>query len=323
MDPAAELAPAAKADDYGPLGRVVACPEDYSPALLVGISRMRGRSLLGLHKQSLLPFLGVDVWSLYEASWLDGSGKPRRLLLELVIACTSPNLVESKSLKLYLNSLNFKRFASDEDALDTIKADVGSVLGGAEHVVQLLARELYQGAAEPPTLLQTWWDEHLGRHCFSQPEPPENSAPWQLIDGESIGDLPDEMFGEPDESLLRTNIVADAPVEIEEALVTHLLRTLCPCTSQPDWGSLLIKYVGEPIDRAGLLRYVCMMRREVGFHENAVEKVFLAIKARCQPKKLQVTGRFMRRGGIDINPTRAFGYSTESASPPKVRVPGQ
>jgi len=311
-------------DGYGPLGRVVACPESYDASLLVPIPRSRGRTSLGVRDESPLPFSGNDSWTLYEASWLQSTGKPRRLVLQLDISASSPHLVESKSLKLYMNSLNFKRFASDEDAMSTIKADVGRAVGG-ECYTQLCMRELCRDADEPPLPIQTWWDGTA--NVFSTENYDPDGHPWELIDGEDIGELSDCAFGEPDEGLLhtdpRTTLIFKTNVVVEEQLVTHLLRTLCPCTSQPDWGSLFIQYEGEPIDRPALLRYICMMRREVGFHENAVEKVFLAIQSRCRPQKLRVTGRFMRRGGIDINPTRFSGYTARKLAGPQLRVPGQ
>ena len=139
--------------DYGPLGRTVPCPDSYDPSLLTSIPRSRGRSQLGLGDQAPLPFSGYDIWTLYEASWLRSTGKPRRVILEMALVATSPFLVESKSLKLYCNSLNFKRFASDEDALSTIRADVGRAIGCDEGVA-LGLRELSASLTEPPPLLQ-------------------------------------------------------------------------------------------------------------------------------------------------------------------------
>ncbi|KAL1515255.1 hypothetical protein AB1Y20_001889 [Prymnesium parvum] len=272
--------------DYGPLGRTVAPPESYDPSVLAPIPRERGRSLLRLDPSAPLPFHGTDVWTLYEASWLLGA-KPRRLILEMRVSASTPCLVESKSLKLYLNSLNFTPFASDAAAIDTIRADVGRVVGGE---VELRARELL-AEEEPPALREG---------C---------GGGWECIDGAQL----EEAKGE---ALLRAE-----GEEVEEALVSHLLRTLCPCTGQPDWGSVLVEYAGPRIDRSGLLAYVCAMRREVGFHENAVEQIFLAIREGCRPRKLRVTGRFFRRGGIDINPTRAVGYAEDEA--PACRIPGQ
>lgn len=257
------------ADDFGPLGRTVACPEEYSPSLLTPIPRQRGRALLGLEANETLPFRGCDVWTLYEASWLTSTGKPRRLVVDMTIPAETLNLVESKSLKLYMNSLNFKRFASDEEAFCTIRADVGHTLGCDADAVQLRARELSAPSDEPQPLLQR------GSGGRDLTTPLRGTPLWLLLDEEDV-DIPEAAFGEPDGSLLRCGGAADAPCEeqlVEERLVTHLLRTLCPCTSQPDWGSLLVEYEGRPIERGALLRYVCSMRREVGFHENAVRRV--------------------------------------------------
>ena len=261
--------------DKGPLGKKVDAPDEYSPHVLFPIPRMRGRSLLGLAEHEQLPFEGEDTWTAYELSWLNKTGVPRRGLLELCIPCTTPNLVESKSLKLYLNSLSFKRFSTEAEVLSTIVSDVSPILSGPSPSVRLLDQEY-------PLL---------------------DAAAWECVDDEDIGELPDKALEAPDESQLVVGEPESAPAT--ERLVSHLLRTLCPVTGQPDWGSVLIEYVGtRRIDRAGLLKYICSLRREIGFHENAIERIFLALQRRCQPSTLRVTGRFFRRGGIDINPVR-------------------
>lgn len=253
------------ADDHGPLGRTVTYPDAYDPSLLTPIPRTRGRALLGLDERAPLPFSGFDCWTLYEASWLDSTGKPRRLVLEMIVPASSPNLVESKSLKLYLNSLNFYRFASDKDALETIRADISGAIGCEG--VELQPRELYRTSDEPSALLQTWWDSQSKQQRFSEEVSDLAACAWQLIDDEDLGELPNSLFDEdPDDALLRTTEGSTdtrsdpqgQPVsepsmvekkENEERLVTHLLRTLCPVTGQPDWGSLLVQYSGPPIHR--------------------------------------------------------------------------
>ena len=294
------------------LGVNIAAPEEYAPSILVPIPRAKGRGLLGLAEGNLLPFAGDDVWNCYELSWLNASGVPRRQTLELTIPCTTPFIVESKSLKLYLNSLNFKRFASPAAVVETITVDVGRVLGAPLRVA------LRDDTVEPP-LLDAWRGPRPGAGL---------GLSWACIDGEDVGDLPAEHLDKPDPTHLRPVAFATGSgAVVVERIVTHLLRTRCPVTGQPDWGSLLIEYHGAPIDRAALLRYVVSLRREIGFHENAVERIALAIHERCQCQALRVTGRFFRRGGIDINPVRTMGAEDIDAAigtaPPQLRVPGQ
>jgi 7-cyano-7-deazaguanine reductase len=174
---------------------------------------------------------GEDVWNCYELSWLDMRGAPRRGILELRVPCETPRLVESKSLKLYLNSLNFKQFESEKAMLDCIATDLLDVLGGRPQLA-LLQNE--------PDLIK--------------------NGEWQCIDDEEV----DMVEFQPDETVLSCEKEAK---EVEERLVSHLLRTNCPVTNQPDWGSVLIHYRGPKIDRKGLKKYVCSLRREVGFHE--------------------------------------------------------
>ena len=272
----------------GVLGERCDAPETYSPDVLFPIPRTRGRRLLGLEDGAPLPFAGEDVWNCYEVSWLDHRGRPRRGAVELRIPCESPSVVESKSLKLYLNSLNFKRFASTDEALATIRRDVASVVG-------CLASEL------------------SARLCEDQPP----MKGWTCVDDVCEDDVPERMLRRPDASLLKTT--GDV---VTERLCSHNLRTLCPVTGQPDWGTLLIEYEGPRIDQASLFLYVVSLRTETGFHENAVERVALDIDRCCRPAKLRVTGRFLRRGGVDINPIRSirFGAATGLA---QAFAPGQ
>ena len=236
---------------------------------------------------------------------------PRRQTLELTIPCTTPNIVESKSLKLYLNSLNFKRFASPAAVVETIAVDVGRVLGAPLRVA------LRDDMVEPP-LLDAWRGPRPGAGL---------GLSWACIDDEDVGDLPAEHLDKPDPTHLRPVAFATGSgAVVVERIVTHLLRTRCPVTGQPDWGSLLVEYQGAaPVDRGALLRYIVSLRREIGFHENAVERIALAIAERCAPSALRVTGRFFRRGGIDINPTRSSlgADAALGAAPPQLRVPGQ
>jgi len=281
----------------GVLGETCAAPEMYTPGVLFPIPRTKGRRLLNLEDSAPLPFRGEDVWNCYEFSWLDKWGRPRRGVLELRVPCETANVVESKSLKLYLNSFNFKRFESPDEALATVKRDVASVVG-------CLASEL------AATLV----------------EDSPNMAGWTCIDDVSCGDVPETLLRRPDAALLKTTLqpsFLNASGTVSERLCSHNLRTLCPVTGQPDWGTLLIEYEGPRINRASLFRYIASLRTETGFHENAVERVALDVDRGCKPTKLRVTGRFLRRGGIDINPVRAVRGFDASAGLKQARAPGQ
>ena len=290
-------------DDKGPLGQKVDAPDVYAPEVLFPIPRQRGRSLLGLSETAELPFAGEDVWNCYELSWLNVHGVPRRAMLELHIPCTTPSLVESKSLKLYLNSLSFLRVGSPESLLKIIKTDLSRTLGCSAESVHAELRD--------------------------QEVRPFDPNAWECVDEEDVGDMSAEHLSKVDEAHLRLEVPGDAdgvtkrPM-VSERLVSHLLRTLCPVTGQPDWGSVLIEYTGTKLDRAGILRYITSLRREVGFHENAIETIYLAISKQCTPASLTVTGRFFRRGGIDINPVRASSAELAAqAVARQERMPGQ
>lgn len=305
----------------GPLGETISCPEDYSPSVLHPVPRAMGRGMLQLPEAvESLPFRGEDVWNSYELSWLGRNGRPRRSILEMRVGFDSPNLVESKSLKLYLNSLNFKRFDDDQQLLDTIRADLTPVLGAPPAGLALLV-------ADPPLFDAAKW------HCVDDyDENDADVASHATGNGNGATHADADVF-EPDESLLRCHdAVGDGNGEggaavVEERLVSHLLRTLCPVTSQPDWGSVLVHYSGaRRLDHAGLARYICSLRRETGFHENCVEKIFCAVHAALKPDALCVTGRFFRRGGIDINPVRytpGCTFPSAAAGAPQTRVVGQ
>mmetsp|Transcript_16244 Transcript_16244/g.53076 ORF Transcript_16244/g.53076 Transcript_16244/m.53076 type:complete len:282 (+) Transcript_16244:171-1016(+) len=279
----------------GPLGEKVGTPDEYAPEVLYPVPRTLGRSTLGLTSDAPLPFAGEDVWNAQELSWLTETGWPRRGWLEMRVPLDSINLVESKSLKLYLNSLNFERMGDEDKLLETIRKDVSKTVGvEAEQLKLKLLTE------EPPLL---------------------SSSKWTCVDKDAEASGANLVF-EPDTNHLSLESGAQAQEEVEEFLVSHLLRTLCPVTNQPDWGSVLIHYRGPKIDRTGLARYVCSLRSEIGFHENAVERLFLAVAERCRPSYLCVCGRFFRRGGIDINPVRVT-QGFDVIGEPQVRVPGQ
>ncbi|HEY0231431.1 MAG TPA: NADPH-dependent 7-cyano-7-deazaguanine reductase QueF [Dokdonella sp.] len=263
------------------LGRSTPYPSHYDANLLFPIARAPSRAELGI--EGGLPFHGVDIWNAYELSWLDALGKPRVALAEIRVPVESPNLIESKSFKLYLNSYNQERI-EDIDALRTrLTRDLTVAAGAAVAVAVTPAARFAQ-------------------------------ATIHELDGESIDDLPIAIddYGPPRAAYLQ--VAADAAV-VEETLVSQLLKSNCPVTGQPDWASVQVRYAGPRIDRAGLLRYLVSFREHAGFHEHCVERIFIDLMHRCAPTRLQVHARYTRRGGLDINPWR----STEPGATPNPR----
>ena len=258
------------------LGQEVAYPSQYDAGLLFPIPRAAGRAELDI-ADNALPFTGHDRWHAYELSWLDARGKPCVATATFTVPCDSPNLVESKSLKLYLNSLNGERFNSDEAARERIAIDL-SARAGADVAVSFGLPEM--AAAE---------------------------------EGESIDaqDIEIDDYGPPHPAYLSS----DEAQIVEEILASHLLRSNCPVTGQPDWGSVVLAYRGPRIERTGLLRYLVSFREHAGFHEQCVERIFQEVLTYCRPTHLSVEARYTRRGGLDINPWRA----TQGTIPPTAR----
>ena len=256
--------------ELSPLGKTVGYATGYDPSLLFPIARASQRALLGLGEE--LPFVGVDFWNAYELSWLDGRGKPRVALAEFRVPATSPNIIESKSFKLYLGSYAQARF-SDTDALRT-----------------QLVRDLSQAAGAAVSVVLT-------------PAASSNAALIETLEGDLIDDLPIEIshYGPPRPDFLS----ADTGLRSDEVLVSHLLKSNCPVTGQPDWASVQIRYAGPRIARDGLLRYLVSYRNHSDFHEQCVERIFLDLMQMCAPARLAVYARYTRRGGLDINPFRA------------------
>ena len=254
-----------------PLGRSSVYADRYDPGLLFAMPRAPQRTDLGLEEGAALPFDGIDIWNAYELSWLDGCGKPQLALAEFRMPATAPNMIESKSLKLYLNSFAQTPQISHAAVQDRLQKDVSEVAGAPVEVTLQLSRI--------------------------------QSPPAADLVGTCIDDMPlvIDHYGPPHADYLR---IADAPV-IEEVLCSDLLRSNCPVTGQPDWGSIQIAYAGAPIDRAGLLRYLVSFRTHSAFHEHCVERIFMDIRARCVPQWLTVYARYTRRGGLDINPWRS------------------
>lgn len=262
-----------------PLGRRVDYPRHYDAGLLHPIARAAGRRELGL-AEGALPFTGHDRWQAYELSWLDPRGKPLVAAATFTVPADSPNLVESKSLKLYLNSFNATAFDDGEAVRQRIAADLSSAAGATVAVA-------------------------FGLPPFA---PSDDSALVVDIDDQQV-DI--AHYGPP-----RAELLAAVPGDaVEETLASALLKSNCPVTGQPDWADLRIAYRGPRIDRAGLLRYIASFRDHAGFHEQCVERIFVDLVARCAPQVLSVDARYTRRGGLDINPWRA----TPGTRPPLAR----
>ncbi|MCB1577995.1 MAG: NADPH-dependent 7-cyano-7-deazaguanine reductase QueF [Xanthomonadales bacterium] len=255
-----------------PLGRITAASRDYDPDLLYPIPRARGREALGLGADAL-PFDGVDIWNGYELSWLDARGKPEVATAEFRVPATTPNLIESKSFKLYLNSFNQTCHDDPAQVRERLRRDLSAAAGGAVEVALASV-----------------------------------TRPLTAMHGEFDGDCIDALdvaidcYGPPQPEYLGTRT---SDVVVDEALVSHLLKSNCPVTGQPDWASVQIRYRGAPIDREGLLRYLVSYREHDDFHEQCVERIFRDLLARCAPTRLTVSARYTRRGGLDINPWRS------------------
>ena len=262
------------------LGKETAYTDQYDASLLCPIPRVKARQLDA--EAEVLPFKGVDLWTAYELSWLNLDGLPQVAIVEFVIPCDSQAIVESKSFKLYLNSFIQTTFASMEAVQQRLIADLSSATGAVIEVV------LYEVS------------EYQGIQPISEPQ-------GQCIDKQSV--KINSYY--PDSGLL----VSASDISVEETLYSHLLKTNCPVTDQPDWASLYIFYKGPKIQQEGLLKYIVSYRQHQDFHEQCVEQIYLDIMQHCQPQQLSVYARFMRRGGLDINPFR----STHLERPPLFR----
>jgi 7-cyano-7-deazaguanine reductase len=252
-----------------PLGRATENPRQYSPETLFAIPRIDARKALGIDYP--LPFHGEDVWNAWEFSWLASDGRPQLAVAEIRVPADSPKLVESKSLKLYLNSFAMTRFDTKLLAQETVAGDLGACTGSA---VSVLLHDIGQDDGQ----------------AISQ------------VPGTCIDDAPATFDSKAvDPAILRS----DATELVREELHSNLLRSNCPVTGQPDTGSILVRYRGPKIDRRRLLEYLVSFRHLQEFHENCVERVFIDLKSRCSPAQLTVYARYNRRGGIDINPFRS------------------
>lgn len=259
-----------------PLGKPTSYPDGYDASLLVPIERAPARRAMGLGDE--LPFQGEDVWNGYEFSWLTPGGLPRVACLRLTVDAGSPRIVESKSMKLYLNGYASTAF----DGVDAVRAS--------------LTRDLGEGFGAPVAVALRPLDTL----------PPLADLPGASLDDQD-GLTVSDYQRNPD------LLPAGRGAVVHETVHTHLFRSLCPVTGQPDWASILIRYQGPAMDRAALLRYLVSYRNHQAFHEATVEQIFLDLKLRCACEHLLVAGYFLRRGGLDINPYRADPGGTAPA----------
>lgn len=262
MHPAAEDSPLGKSSEY---------IATYTPSLLFPIPRAAKWAELGLSAETL-PYQGVDFWNCFELSWLLPSGKPVVAMGEFAIPADSPNIIESKSFKLYLNSLNQSVFTSADELVTVLVQDLSAAAGKPVGVrVRSLAEVTADGMQAAPGICIDELDVAISSYAQPQPE------------------------------LLR----CDTDRVVEESLHSHLLKSNCPVTGQPDWGTLVVEYRGLALDHASLLAYLVSFRQHADFHEQCVERIFLDLQRLLKPEHLTVYARYVRRGGLDINPYRS------------------
>ena len=257
------------------LGRSVAYADQYDASLLYPMARLPKRQEIGV--PATLPFMGADLWTAYELSWLNARGKPLVALAQITVPCETPNIVESKSLKLYLNSFSNTRFVDSTEVLASLRAD--------------LSEAAWRGSDQSGS---------VGIKLLNAEQFAQQSV--QELDGLSLDRLDIECDHFHPAPELLSAALEEQPVS--EVLTSQLLKSNCPVTGQPDWASLQISYSGPQIDQEGLLQYIVSFRNHNDFHEQCVERIYLDIWTRCKPTKLSVYARYTRRGGLDINPFR-------------------
>ncbi len=272
--------------DYGELalGKPTHYTSTYTPSLLQSVPRAAARAALGI-AEGQLPFHGMDGWIGYELSWLNRKGRPEIAVLRLQVPATSPCIIESKSLKLYLGSFSQTEFSSKADLLRTLDSDL-MLAARAPVMVSLISLDQLEA-------------DGLGHF---------------------MGVCLDTLDVEVEHYEVRPELLrVEGDVNVRQSLYSNLLRSCCPVTGQPDWGTLFIQYAGRQIHHADLLRYIISFRNHSGFHEETVERAFVDILRQCEPDSLTVYARYLRRGGLEINPFR----STRDEVPPVIRTARQ
>jgi 7-cyano-7-deazaguanine reductase len=277
--------------EHSQLGKASTYVDQYTPSLLYPLPRSTQRQTIGVGDRPV--FVGADLWTAYELSWLNLRGKPQVAMARLVVPCESTHLVESKSLKLYLNSFNNTHFADAAAVRERLERDLSASVwnGGA-----------VRASVGVVLVLPEQFDKE----------------PIQELDGLSLDrlDIDCDRY-QPDPDLLRC---ADHENPVTETLTSNLLKSNCLVTGQPDWGSVRISYSGPQIEQGGLLQYLVSFRNHNEFHEHCVERIFMDLWTHCKPSRLSVYARYTRRGGVDINPWRS---SHPGVLPPSVRTARQ
>ncbi|MEY3409964.1 MAG: NADPH-dependent 7-cyano-7-deazaguanine reductase [Pseudomonadota bacterium] len=273
------------------LGKNSAYIDQYDASLLFPIPRAVKREELGIHGAPI--FFGADLWTAFELSWLNLKGKPQVALAHITVPAESTHIIESKSFKLYLNSFNATKFVDAQAVRDCMREDLDQAL---------------------------WHGSNIKSRCGVKIIMPEefDKEPVHELDGLNLDRMDIECTQYQPAPELLTAQHDEAPVT--ETFVSHLLKSNCLVTGQPDWGSVQISYSGSQIDQAGLLQYIVSFRNHNEFHEQCVERIFMDIWTRCKPLKLSVYARYTRRGGLDINPWRT---SHPQSPPPNIRTARQ
>lgn len=253
-----------------PLGKEVEYQNTYNPNLLFAIARKDKRDELGLNLA--LPFKGEDIWNAFELSWLNNNGLPQVAIAEFRFLASSPNIIESKSLKLYLNSLNQTKFKDEHLVKQTIQDDLSSFAGSKIRVnIQSLNNT------------QSHQIKSFDATCIDHQKLKISQYDY-----------------EP--GLLK---LAKEDKVVSESLYSNLLKSNCLITNQPDWATVFIQYKGNKISQSSLLKYLISFRTHNEFHEQCVERIYTDIMRYCNPVELTVYARYTRRGGLDINPWRS------------------
>ncbi len=282
------------------LGKATPYVDRYDASLLFPIARADKRAEIGIHSSapnSSAPFFGADMWTAFELSWLNPRGKPQVAIAHFTVPCESRNIVESKSLKLYLNSFNNTKFASADEVKTRLRVDLSEAVW----------RDSMPADKAPPMIGVTL----ISADLFDR-------EPVHELDGLSLDRLDIDCSRYTPAPGLLTVTPDEAPVS--EVFTSNLLKSNCLVTGQPDWGSVQISYTGDQIEQGGLLQYLVSFRNHNEFHEQCVERIFMDIWTRCKPMKLAVYARYTRRGGLDINPYRT---SYPAALPKNIRMARQ
>jgi 7-cyano-7-deazaguanine reductase len=251
-----------------PLGKKSPYPNHYDKSLLFPVCRKLQRDAMKIAGDTI--FFGFDVWNAYELFWLNSLGKPIRSMASFMVPASSLNICESKSVKLYLNSFNHEKFSHEDEVKNMIASDLSEICQSPVEVF-LNPKSLYELDSSSISSYRCLDDLDISINCY------QRHPDFLRVDTKNL---------------------------VSEKIVSHLFKSHCLCTQQPDMGSIFVEYKGPKIDDAGLLAYLISYRDHVGFSENCIEQIFIDIYQRTRPEKLSVFGRFTRRGGIDINPYR-------------------